>query len=269
MNRYEEYESVLSRDLINIYGMPAEESLSDVIAAAEKVTNKLSKTAIDGLLSIGESVAANIIVFSKNLEGYRMHRISGTLINKILDIFEEIIKNSTYNYERLFRGMTRKEAEQGVQIFNASPITSMQTNMNLISAAVKMHEKHKELVSKGYFKKDDFLSYQETVKVQKRMLNLSIMVRTNMKKWKANLISRIRANDVGMGSHVDTLLNLNKKEIAQMGSIIISAMGDLYIKPNTSIAEDHPEASRAIERMGKDVNNFLLVADQYTQKAGV
>lgn len=263
MDSYEYYASLISESNEELYGVPAEESLSEILSSAREIGSKVVKTSFESFTEILETIAANMIVLSKNLEGYKVHKTSADLVNKIIDLFENIVEDCTYTYEKIFRGWTKQDVEKGVEMFNAQLLSSKNKHREIIYLANNMLIKYKETTEKLKYDDSQYLSYNETTKLIKRILRLSQYVRNNTRKIKVNIINKLKSESLGLGEYADTLININKQEVTQMGALLISTFSHIYVKPNTTLEQDDPKVLQSMKKMEKDIKFTLNLADNY------
>lgn len=263
MDSYEYYASLISESNEELYGVPAEESLSEILSSAKEIGSKVVKTSFESFTEILETIAANMIVLSKNLEGYKIHKTSADLVNKIIDLFENIVEDCTYTYEKIFRGWSKKDVENGVEMFNAQLLSSKNKHRELIYLANNMLTKYKETAENIKLDDSQYLSYSDTTKLIKRIIRLSQFVRNNTRKIKVNVINKLKSEALGLGEYADTLIDINKQEVTQMGALLLSTFSHIYVKPNTDLSEDDPAVLRSMKKMEKDIKFTLKLADSY------
>ena len=261
MNNCEYYASLLSESNEELYGTPAEESLSSILGTVGAIGSKVTKSAMDSFSEIAETIAANIIVLSKNLEGYKIHKDSAELVNKIIDLFEKLVDDCTYTYEKIYRGWTTKDVEKGVKLFSAQMLSSKDRHQSIIRIANSMVKKHVDILSYSKLDPNDFLDHEETVKLIKRLLKLSAYVRSCSKKTRIDFFNKMQANSLGLGDYATRLIDTNKQEIAQIGAILLSTFGKIYVRPDNGIQETNIAVARAMNQFAKDSKQLFNAAD--------
>ena len=231
---YKIYNELLDSDNPEV-GM---ESLKDIIIKASETTNKLVKTSLDIFMNVIEEIAANLIVISSNLRGYRIYNNSLKLMRVIVSTFDKMIEDCTMvtnTSEKLFRGLSKEDIANGVTMFTPSALTD-QIQMRrrvIIDAAIGALDAYKQEMERSPKNPEDYASYEETVAIQKDMLKLAAKIRSLSKRTKLILADKIKLKNYNMDTIIDSLLNQNKESLVRMGAIIINSFGLMKVKPNS------------------------------------
>lgn len=260
MSDYIEYGQSIVDSVYDITGIPATESLATIKKTLVANSSKLAKTIVDTSIELIETLAANLIVLSNNLSGYKVSVDSIELLDKLIDLFDDITKNCTHNLQTVFRGFTADDLEAGVTVFNPESLSNKINNQNLIKAGAILLAKHKDLAAQGI--KEEYASYDETVRIQKRMVHTANEILKMGKVTKISFTARVKAEQLGMGSYIDTALAYNKAEIAQIGSMLISAFGNLYVKPQKDLSEVSPETAEKLTNLSSNMDLVVKYANK-------
>ena len=227
----------------------ATEGLKDILNSPD-FANKLLRTAGEALIDLVDMIAANVVVLTNNLRGYVIYKESEELMTLIIEKFDKVIEDCTYDFEKVVRGFSEKEINEGVEIFEASTLTSKTTTRIAIDEALKAIAKYDEAVKHIFdherVKEDDknhiilpeemISDYKSSVNLQRKMTALHRKISSLSKKIRLSIKNIKVLENYGMSKrYAEELLTANKTEIARMGSILIAAFGKIYVKPPTSV----------------------------------
>lgn len=263
MDNYEYYASLISESNEVLYDMPAEESLNDILSTAQMIGNKLVKNPFESLMELMETIAAKLIVLCKNLDGYKIHKLSAELVGKIIDLFENIVEDCTYTYEKILRGWSKKDVEKGVDFWNAKLLSDKNKHRDVILVANNMITKYANLLGRIKYEDKDYLTYDDSVKLVKRILKMSSYLRSSSRKIQTDFLGKAKAISMGLGDYADNLININKGEIARMGTLLISTFNHIYVKPNDSDGENDRKTTRELNKFSRDTAAVVKIADMY------
>lgn len=260
MDQYGDYAQSISDNIRDITETPATESFDSIKKTLTASYSKVSKAMEETAVELLESVAANIVVLANNLCGYKMSKKSIELMDSMIDLFEDIVKNCTYDLARVFQGLTKNDLEKGVPVFELKSLSSKANNQNLINTGAVLLKKYKEYAEVS--KDVEFASYQETVKIQKRVIHLEEQLLKMSKLTKAGFVARVKAEKLGMGDYINTMLSYNKKDVAQIGAMLISTFGLLYVKPQENLEGASPKTATAIKTLTNDIDTIIIQSNK-------
>lgn len=263
MDSYEYYASLISESNEELYGMPAEESLNDILSTAQMIGNKLMKNPFESLMEVLETIAAKLIVLCKNLDGYKIHKLSAELVEKTIDLFENIVDDCTYTYEKILRGWSKKDVEKGVEFWNAKLLSDKNKHRDVILVANNMINKYANLLGRIKYEEKDYLTYDESVKLVKRILKMSSYLRSTSRKIQTDFLGKAKAIGMGLGNYADNLININKAEIARMGTLLISTFNHIYVRPSDNESKNNMKTTRELNKFSRDTATIVKIADMY------
>lgn len=230
----------------------AMEGLKDVLNSPD-FANKLIRSAGDALVDLVDTIAANIIVLTNNLRGFVIYKESEELMTLIIEKFDKLIDDCTYDFDKLVRGFSEKDIAEGVDIFEASSLTSKTATRIAIDEALKAIKKYDDSMShlldgidivvdeNNYFRlpKNTVSDYRSSVELQRKMNALHRKISNLSKKIRISIKNLKVLEDYGMSKrYCEELLTTNKMEIARMGSILIAAFGKIYVAPPAKVKKD-------------------------------
>ena len=217
----------------------AMEGLKDVLNTPD-FANKLLRSAGEVLIDLIDSIAANMIVLTNNLRGFSIYKESEEVMTLIVEKFDKIIDDCTYDFDKVIRGFSEKDIEKGVEIFEASTLTSKTATRIAIDEALKALSRYNNHVNN--LSNQEKLDYKSSVELQRKMTALHRKINNLSKKIRISLKNLKVLEEYGMSkSYAEELLSVNKAEIARMGSILIAAFGNICVAPSSKSDNDSSE----------------------------
>lgn len=213
-----------------------------IFGQMEQGTGKLLKGAEDvgrGIknfaINLIEQLIANVITISSNLKGFYINKRSEILMNNMIQNFEDIIDMCLYDTEKVFQGLTKKDRENGVKIFNTKAtieydVLEKAAKISAAAKALEVYQNNLNMIDS----KQDPIDYKSSVELQRKMLKFAAKARSLRKKLHVLASTRIASKQYGMDSVIEYIMNVNRQDVARMASMITQAYGLLRVKPGSA-----------------------------------
>jgi len=210
--------------------------------------DKFMRSASSVLLSVLDSLASNLIVLCNNLRGYVIYKGSAEVMELVINKFDSMIEECTYNFDRLIQGFSRDDIEKGIEIFEAKTLTQKTAARIAINEGLKaIDDFHKRFEKESrewkektggdiYVDPKAINAYTDSVRLQKNMINLQRKITKLSKKIRLSMANIRTLEKYGITpQYAEELLSVNRAEIAKMGSVVISAFSIIYVRPANGV----------------------------------
>lgn len=212
---------------------------------------------VDSFFSLIDTIIANVRILSNNLLGYRMSKVSADVINSMIDVFDEIVRDCTYNTEKVFRGLSADDLRNKVNMFTPQLVSSKGNHQKYLNVANGLLTKLSQASENVNPNMIEYADYDETKKIQKRIIMTERKIKELSRKAKVTLTGLMKAKEIGMHTgYIEGLLNYNRSIVAQIGQVLIVAFGKVWIKP-ASERDINPNNADTYERIIKDARTII------------